>query len=430
MKIISLKAENIKKLVAVEIKPDGNMVEITGKNGHGKTSVLDSIWWALAGSSNVQSVPIRTGETKAKIRLDMGELVVTRTFKSGKENESTSSIFVENADGARFPSPQSVLDKLIGELSFDPLGFARMSPKGQFDTLRRFVPGVDFDGIENKNRADYETRKGLNRKAKENRAAAELVHFDHGLVNDHVNDKEIEDEEVLMNEFEVAAEKNTEIEKQFNDRAYALERAEDCDERVEAIKVEIQKLEEERKEVYEEGLENEKIGRLKIQKPIDLSEFRQKIDYSKAVGQAFKKKVEQDNYIGEAVQLETNALEITRRMNQREEEKREKISSAKLPIPEISFGDNIIMMNGVPFDQASDAEQLRASLAIAMSLNPKLRVIRVRDGSLLDEDSMAIVSKMAKDKDFQVWIEKVDGSGKVGFVLEDGMLKTKIGRKV
>ena len=58
MKIVSLQAENIKKLVAVEIKPDGNMVQITGKNGHGKTSVLDAIWWALAGLSNVQAVPI------------------------------------------------------------------------------------------------------------------------------------------------------------------------------------------------------------------------------------------------------------------------------------------------------------------------------------------------------------------------------------
>ena len=36
MKIITLTAENIKKLVAVEIKPDGSLVQITGKNGQGK----------------------------------------------------------------------------------------------------------------------------------------------------------------------------------------------------------------------------------------------------------------------------------------------------------------------------------------------------------------------------------------------------------
>lgn len=48
MKIIALQAENVKRLVAIEIRPDGNLVQITGKNGAGKTSVLDCIWWALA----------------------------------------------------------------------------------------------------------------------------------------------------------------------------------------------------------------------------------------------------------------------------------------------------------------------------------------------------------------------------------------------
>ena len=38
MKIVRLTAENIKRLVAVEITPDGNVVQITGKNGAGKTS--------------------------------------------------------------------------------------------------------------------------------------------------------------------------------------------------------------------------------------------------------------------------------------------------------------------------------------------------------------------------------------------------------
>lgn len=49
MKIVSLTAENVKKLTVVEITPAGNLVQITGKNGQGKSSVLDAIWWALAG---------------------------------------------------------------------------------------------------------------------------------------------------------------------------------------------------------------------------------------------------------------------------------------------------------------------------------------------------------------------------------------------
>src|SRR5438874_2068433 len=98
MKIISLVAENIKKLRAVEITPDGEIVTISGRNGQGKTSVLDSIWWALTGTKHIQGEPIRKGETKARIKLDLGGLVVERKFTA-----AGSTLSVESAEGARFP---------------------------------------------------------------------------------------------------------------------------------------------------------------------------------------------------------------------------------------------------------------------------------------------------------------------------------------
>ncbi|MCK9994023.1 MAG: hypothetical protein Dbin4_02543, partial [Alphaproteobacteria bacterium] len=68
MKIINLQAENLKRLVAVNITPDGNIVEITGKNGAGKTSILDAIYWGLTGKDGIQSTPIRKGEDHAIIK--------------------------------------------------------------------------------------------------------------------------------------------------------------------------------------------------------------------------------------------------------------------------------------------------------------------------------------------------------------------------
>ena len=44
MKIIQFTAENIKKLSVVQISPEGNVVEITGKNKQRKASVLGAIW--------------------------------------------------------------------------------------------------------------------------------------------------------------------------------------------------------------------------------------------------------------------------------------------------------------------------------------------------------------------------------------------------
>ena len=59
-------------------------------------------------------------------------------------------------------------------------------------------------------------------------------------------------------------------------------------------------------------------------------------------------------------------------------------------------------------------------MVLAMAANPELRVIRIKDGSLLDSENLALIDEIAKGGDFQVWIECVDGSGKMGFYIEDG----------
>ena len=50
MRVIQLNAENIKKLIAIEIKPTSDIVTISGKNASGKTATLDCLYWALAGT--------------------------------------------------------------------------------------------------------------------------------------------------------------------------------------------------------------------------------------------------------------------------------------------------------------------------------------------------------------------------------------------
>src|SRR5690242_18915275 len=217
MKIVSLQAENVKRLIAVEIRPDGNLVEITGKNGQGKTSVLDSIWWALTGTTHIQAAPIRKGADKARIVLDLGEIIVTRTFSRKESGGATTSIVVENAEGARFPSPQRMLDALLGELTFDPLAFARMKPKEQFEQLRRFVPGVDFVAIENANRGDFERRTELNRFAKQELAAAQAIVVVPGTP------EELVDESALVTELERAGEHNADIERRRANRQRAAQ---------------------------------------------------------------------------------------------------------------------------------------------------------------------------------------------------------------
>jgi predicted ABC-type transport system involved in lysophospholipase L1 biosynthesis ATPase subunit len=96
------------------------------------------------------------------------------------------------------------------------------------------------------------------------------------------------------------------------------------------------------------------------------------------------------------------------------------ITAAKFPLEGLGFGNGAVVYKEIPLSQASSAEQLRVSMAMAMALNPKVRVIRITDGSLLDSSSMKVIDEMANAQDFQIWCEIVDESGKVGIVIEDG----------
>lgn len=405
MKIINLQAENVKRLVAIDITPDSNVVKITGKNGNGKTSVLDAIWWCLGGAKNIQARPIHDGAEEGFVTLNLGEIKVTRTFRYKGNGEVTTSLKVEGSKG----SPQSIIDKILGDLTFDPLNFARMEAKKQFDTLKQFVPDVDFEAIESDNKSDRETRTIVGRDLKQ--AKASVIGK---TVNENQKFKRIDiDENEISKKLKEAEEHNSDIEKRKTNRENMQRRI------IELRNEAAQKI----KQADDMADKLKNAGNLAEKIDIELlsNETSEARKTNKICDDIDEKKILIK--MSETLQKEYDTL--TKQIEIRNTKKTKAISSAKLPVEGITFGDGEIILNNQPFNQASDAEQLLASVLIAMALNPKLKVIRVRDGSLLDENSMAILEKIAAEKDFQIWIEIVDNSGKVGFVIEEGRNKEK-----
>jgi DNA repair exonuclease SbcCD ATPase subunit len=184
MKIVSLEAENVKCLKAIEIKPDGNLVVIGGDNGNGKSSILDSIEYALAGGKHIPEKPIREGQEKARIVLDLGDLQVIRTFTKNGTN-----LVVKSKEGATFPSPQDMLNKILGNLSFDPLEFVRMDNRQRIETLKKLV-GIDFTELNNRYKAAFDKRTDTNRRGKELKAQYDSLPFH----------KDVPDKEVSVSE--------------------------------------------------------------------------------------------------------------------------------------------------------------------------------------------------------------------------------------
>jgi DNA repair exonuclease SbcCD ATPase subunit len=427
VKIIELTAENIKRIKAVTIRPDDNLVQITGKNGQGKTSVLDSIWWALEGANHIQAEPIRSGTDTAMIRLDLGTLKITRKFRRTEEGKITTSIVVENAEGARFQSPQKIIDDLLGALAMDPLEFTRMAAKDQVNTLKRFVPDFDFAATEHARKQAFDKRTDVNRRAKELRANASAIQVAEGTPTEPV------DESALIDQMQAGAAHNSAIEEAKTkllreEQAILSARREADDLMNKAVTLRKQADEAEaaakiRDKVADDASTALTAAAAAVPAVIDITGIREQIGKAKTVNAEVAKLKRLQSVNIDANAAEKEAAALTNKIEDLDAAKVKAVADAKMPIPGLSLSDEAVILNGVPFNQASDAEQLRTSIAMAMAMNPKLRVIRVRDGSLLDSDAMTILAEMAAANDFQIWVERVDGSGKVGFVIEDGEIK-------
>lgn len=423
MKIVSLTAENFKRLRAVEITPTGAVVQITGKNAQGKSSVLDAIWAAIGGAKHIQAVPIRKGETKARIRLDLGELIVERRFTDG----GGTSITVENAEGARYKSPQAILDALVGGLSLDPLAFLHQEPKSQFETLRGLVPlEVDVDALDGLNRRDYEQRTEINRQSKALRTQAAAI-----TVPTDLPDVPI-DTSAIMDRLTAASTTNTKIHDEMAARDRESHAIGQCEADAVDLRTQIAILEGNILEIEADVkrrrvlLENLPV----LADPVDVDAVRAELEAATAVNEKFGTRATRQKLETEAAEYESQAATLSKNIDTRTTQKTAAIAAAKMPVEGLGFGEGVVTFGGIPFDQASSAEQLRVSVALAMAANPKLRVIRIREGSLLDEENLAVIGQMAEAQDYSVWIERVDSSGKIGVVIDDGMVVAVDGQKV
>lgn len=476
MRILRFEASNIKRLKVVEIVPDGSIVQITGPNGSGKSSVLDSIWFALGGAENIPSKPVRDGEQKAMVKLTLGdgadvELIVTRRLNAASGG---TSLTVETPNGAVFRSPQRMLDELIGSLAFDPLAFSRMDPRAQLDQVRALVKiDTDIDALDRANAADYDRRTEVNRHARQLRN--ELVGY--VIVADGIpDDLAPVDVAALMDELTQAADLNLKTETRRANRAVYEQRILDqnaaADAELAKVPARIAELEHERDEGLvriDHDITNaearlaelrkdrteflaraaDAVGKVQSKAESDATflrdqskQLREKIDNAGPLPDlvdvgALRTRIDEANELNARIQAESErrALEaravayeseverLTNAMQARTDERTAAIARADMPVKDLSFGDGMVLYRGLPFDQASSAEQLRVSVAIAMAANPKLRVLRIQDGSLLDSASLKLIADMTEARGYQAWIECVDESGAVGVVMEEGTVK-------
>ena len=428
MKIISLSSENVLRLNAVEITPGGNIVIVGGKNGEGKSSVLNSIELAMAGvDSKRYPEPLHRGAKKGKIVCDLDDIVVERSF-----TESGSYLKVMTKEGAAYPSPQKMLSKLVGEISFDPLSWAQMDQRKQLDTLKRLV-GMDFTDEDAKRKEIYEQRAAVNSEVRRLTAvlASSQKHPDapdsevsvQALMGElkrrEAHNRRIDEQKSLIGRLSHKVLQQTQkmeaIDTGIEDLKAEFERS------LSALKVRLKGAEDEHKTaVYERDVA---VTTFDAMKSIGTEAVTEEINTADSVNRMVRENKERAKTELELADESEVAESLTAQINDIDTAKIKKLSSAKFPVEGLSFDENGVLFNSIPFQQASSAEKLRVSVAMGIAINPKLRVLLVRDGSLLDEENLKLLAEMAEEADAQVWVERVGKGKECQVIIEDGTVE-------
>jgi hypothetical protein len=156
----------------------------------------------------------------------------------------------------------------------------------------------------------------------------------------------------------------------------------------------------------------------------DMDEIRERLASVEETNRKIRANQKADAALDDLTKLDVFADELTGKIEELDEERAERLAEAKLPLGGLAFDGDEITLDGSPLEQASQAEQLRLSVAMGVAMNPELRVMLIRDGSLLDSESLQLIADIADESDSQVWIERVseDGAG-CSVVIEDGQIK-------
>jgi len=419
MKIVRLQVENIKRIKAADITPNDYIVKITGKNEAGKSSVIDSIFYALKGKRGLPSQPVREGAKKGKIRLELDDYIITRIINPDR----SSTLKVEAKDGMRFKNPQALLDKFISDLTFDPLEFANADSKTQTAILLK-ASKIDFSVNKLKelvNDSDF-TPKSENILDAFNEAIdflkqeRRLVNKDRRRLQATLESYKDVEEIDVVNPQDIIDELQ-----QVEDKIRKIDEIDSLTKEIKELENRLKQLKRRRKElanIVGNVDRNELVAR-----KTELKDKLKQVTDQNAVASRYQEKVA---LLKQLAEVEERYNDLDERIDKIIDYRAECLAKAKLPLAKLSIGeDGEILYDGVPFAQRGTSKKILISAAIGAALNPTLRIMLIKNGNDLDSDHMELLAKWAAKHDFQIWVERVaDTPDGISFFIEDGELKT------
>lgn len=413
VKINALELENVKRIKAVKIDPTQNgLTIIGGDNNQGKTSVLDSIAWALGGDKNKPSNAAREGSTippVLKVTLSNG-IIVERKGKN-------SSLKVTDPSGKK--AGQNLLNSFIEQLALDLPKFMNKTNKEKAEVLLNIIGVGDQLAVYQKQENElYQERLTVGRIADQKAKFAKEQPFFEDAPKDLVSPQDLINQQQAIlaqnGENQRKREKVTQYEYQVKTLTDEVARYE---------QMLNQKKEELNKATYDLSVAKTDALDLLDQSTDELEKNLAEIEETnrKVRANLDKEKAEEDakGYKSQYDNL-TNQIEDVRK------QKYDLLNNADLPLPELSIEDNELTYKGKKWDSMSGSDQLRVSTAIVRKLNPDCGFVLLDKLEQMDLRTLTEFNAWLEQEGLQAIATRVSTGDECSVIIEDGYVKENV----
>lgn len=425
VKISSLELENVKRIRAVQIVPtkDGLTV-IGGRNGQGKTSVLDAIAWALGGKKMQPDNPNRDGAaTPAKLHVELSNgIVVERRGKNG-------TLYVTDTTGKK--GTQKLLNEFLSELALNLPSFLGGTDKERTTALLHTL-GIDqqLANLDGQIKALYQRRLLAGQDAKQKRAyAAGLPKHDDAPT-----------EPVSVGELSARLMEANDINLENQRKRQEVSRLKwECDAantEANGISVKIGELEAEIEELklkLNHKLESRDHLRSEFEQAketasqlvdVDTTEIEQSIADIESVNAKVRDNQRREEADAAATKAEESYKDLTASIESLREQRIALLDNAPLPLDGLSVDDDgDLTYNGQTWGDMSGSEQLRVATAIVRATKPECGFVLVDGLEQLDTQTLAEFAEWAQGEGLQVIGTRVGTDDACSIIIEDGRVE-------
>ena len=400
VRITSLELANVKRIKAVAMEPaPTGLTVIGGKNGQGKTSVLDAIAWALGGERFRPDAAQREGSVlNPDIRITLSNgLTVTR-----KGNKSTLTVTDES--GRR--SGQQLLNEFIEVLALDLPKFLQASDKERASILLGILGIQDqLDALEREERAAYDQRLQVGRDRDRARHYADELPW-----HDSAPEQEVS-VAALSADLKAVQERNQRNAEMRQKVTQIRARLADTDTQINTLRAMRSALETEMRkaEADAEGLQDG-----------DPDIVLQQIQNAETVNAQVRDNRAHVDADARAAALAEQYDALTAEVEDVRARRTALLDGADMPLPQLSVQEGVLTYNGQPWSCMSSAEQLRAATAIVARLKPECRFVLVDKLEQMDTDTLREFGAWAAEQGLQVIGTRVSTGGECTVIIEDG----------